>query len=79
MCASLKPSDDAAYVAQIVAEIHRLQFRINDGAVCEYASSLNGGRICTIEHSTKVGAGALMGALTTTPESASMTVLPGGS
>ncbi len=56
-----KPSDDAAYVAQIVAEIHRLQSRTNDDAVCEYASSLNGGRSCTMEHSTKVGADALMG------------------
>ncbi|KAG6004298.1 hypothetical protein E4U21_001195 [Claviceps maximensis] len=34
---------------------------INDVAVCELASRLNGGRSCSIEHSSKVGSGALMG------------------
>ncbi|KAI1824654.1 hypothetical protein F4861DRAFT_248507 [Xylaria intraflava] len=40
----------------------RLCSRINDAAVCEHASKLNGGRSCNIEHSFKVGQGALMGA-----------------
>lgn len=53
--------DDAAYVLQIVAELERLRSRINDAAVCKHASSLNGGRSCTIEHSSRVGPDALMG------------------
>ncbi|KAI0817059.1 hypothetical protein GGR55DRAFT_693382 [Xylaria sp. FL0064] len=53
--------DDAAYESQIVAEINRLRSRMNDAAVCEHASRLNGGRSCSIEHSSKVGPGALMG------------------
>lgn len=53
--------DDATYTLQIVAEIDRLRSRINDEAACQYASRLNGGRSCSIEHSSKVGPGALMG------------------
>lgn len=53
--------DDAAYVSQIVSEIDRLRSRINDTAVCEHASGLNGGRRCHVEHSSTVGPGALMG------------------
>ncbi|KAI0882404.1 uncharacterized protein GGS22DRAFT_169306 [Annulohypoxylon maeteangense] len=53
--------DDATYVSQIVTEINRLRSQINDAAVCELASRLNGGRSCSIEHSSKVGSGALMG------------------
>ncbi|KAK5628557.1 hypothetical protein RRF57_004272 [Xylaria bambusicola] len=34
---------------------------INDTAVCKHASGLNGGRSCHIEHSSKIGLGALMG------------------
>lgn len=46
---------------QTAAEIERLHALINDLAVCEYASSLNGGRSCIIEHSSTIGPGALMG------------------
>ncbi|KAG5761230.1 hypothetical protein H9Q72_010658 [Fusarium xylarioides] len=53
--------DDATYVSQITAEIDRLRSQINDVAVCQHASRLNGGRNCSIEHSSKVGPGALMG------------------
>ncbi|TGJ83703.1 hypothetical protein E0Z10_g5084 [Xylaria hypoxylon] len=53
--------DDAAYVSQIVNEIDRLRSQINDTAVCEHASRLNGGRSCNVEHSSNVGPGALMG------------------
>ncbi|KAI5865863.1 hypothetical protein GGS23DRAFT_554370 [Durotheca rogersii] len=53
--------DDATYVSRIVAEIDRLRSQINDAAVCDLASRLNGGRSCSIEHSSKVGPGALMG------------------
>lgn len=58
---SLQILEDTAYVSQIVAEIERLRSRINDAAVCELVSSLNCGRTCSVEHSSKVGAGALMG------------------
>ncbi|KAI9835894.1 MAG: hypothetical protein M1819_001792 [Sarea resinae] len=53
--------DDATYRLQLTAEIERLRSRINDKAVCEYASSLNGGRRCNIEHSSTIGPGAPMG------------------
>ncbi|KAI6383212.1 hypothetical protein MCOR25_000133 [Pyricularia grisea] len=53
--------DDATYVAHIVAEIDRLRSRINDEAVCALATSLNGGKSCSIEHSSRVGPDALMG------------------
>jgi hypothetical protein len=46
---------------QTAAEIERLRSRINDAAVCKLASSLNGGRSCSIEYSSKIGPGALMG------------------
>ncbi|KAK0636909.1 hypothetical protein B0T17DRAFT_587923 [Bombardia bombarda] len=40
----------------------RLRAQINDEAVCELASSLNDGRACTIEYSSKIaGSGSLMG------------------
>ncbi|EHK41764.1 hypothetical protein TRIATDRAFT_32148, partial [Trichoderma atroviride IMI 206040] len=53
--------DDATYEAQLVSEMDRLRSRINDAAVCQLASRLNGGRNCRIEHSSVVGPGALMG------------------
>ncbi|POR35265.1 Uncharacterized protein TPAR_04531 [Tolypocladium paradoxum] len=53
--------DDAAYESQVVAEIDRLRSQINDAAVVEFASRLNAGRSCSVEHSSKVGPGALMG------------------
>jgi hypothetical protein len=53
--------DDATYILQTAAEIERLRSRINDAAVCKHASSLNGGRSCTIEYSSTIGPGALMG------------------
>lgn len=53
--------DDVAYESQIAAEIDRLRSRINDAAVCQLASRLNGGQSCRIEHSSKVGPNALMG------------------
>ncbi|KAI1501355.1 hypothetical protein F5X99DRAFT_428477 [Biscogniauxia marginata] len=56
-----KVLDDATYILQTAAEIERLRSRINDAAVCKHASSLNGGRSCTIEYSSTIGPGALMG------------------
>jgi hypothetical protein len=56
-----KVLDDATYLLQTAAKIERLRSRINDAAVCKHASSLNGGRSCTIEHSSKIGPGTLMG------------------
>ncbi|PQE10347.1 aminoglycoside phosphotransferase protein [Rutstroemia sp. NJR-2017a WRK4] len=56
-----KVLDDATYVLQTAAEIERLRSRIDDAAVCKHASSLNDGRSCTIEHSSTIGPGALMG------------------
>ncbi|PKK51859.1 hypothetical protein CI102_5872 [Trichoderma harzianum] len=53
--------DDATYESQITAEINRLRSLINDVAVCQLASRLNGGTNCKIEHSSKVGPSALMG------------------
>jgi hypothetical protein len=53
--------DDATYISQTAAEIDRLRSQINDVAVCNQASSLNAGRSCSIEHSSTVGPGALMG------------------
>ena len=53
--------DDATYTLQTAAEIERLCSRINEAAVCKHASSLNGGRSCTIEYSSTIGPGALMG------------------
>lgn len=53
---------DAAYEAKIHAEIDRLASRINDQAVCQLASKLNGGRVCSIEYPDKTGPGTLMGA-----------------
>lgn len=41
---------DAAHKSRDDAEFDRLLSLINDAAVCKYASSLNGGRKCTIEH-----------------------------
>ncbi|KAL6896375.1 hypothetical protein GGI43DRAFT_428956 [Trichoderma evansii] len=48
--------DDATYESQIAAEIDRL-----GSTTRPYASRLNGSRICRVEHSSKVGPGALMG------------------
>lgn len=53
--------DDTTYISQIAAEVDRLRSQINDVAVCQHASKLNGGRSCSIEHSSKVGSSALMG------------------
>ncbi|KAL7955738.1 hypothetical protein V8C34DRAFT_326895 [Trichoderma compactum] len=47
--------------SQIVTEIDCLRSRINDTAVCQLASRLNGGQSCAIKHSSKVGPSALMG------------------
>lgn len=59
---SIKELDDAAYNALIAAEISRLREQINERAVCDLASSLSGGKTCTVEHPSKVvGAGALTG------------------
>jgi aminoglycoside phosphotransferase (APT) family kinase protein len=41
--------------AQIDSEIDRLRSQINEAAVCTYASSLNGGRACNIEHTDLMG------------------------
>ncbi|KND94324.1 hypothetical protein TOPH_00743 [Tolypocladium ophioglossoides CBS 100239] len=57
----LQVLDVAVYASQIDAEIGRLRSQINDAAVMELASRLNGGRSCSLEHSSKVGQGALMG------------------
>lgn len=57
-----KDLDDAAYTALVAAEIGRLRDQISEEAVCELASSLNGGKACTLEHpSDVVGAEALTG------------------
>ncbi|RFU29515.1 hypothetical protein B7463_g6833, partial [Scytalidium lignicola] len=58
-----KVLDDAAYTMQTAAEIERLRSRINDVAVCKHASSLNGGRSCTIEYSSTIGPRAVMGSV----------------
>jgi aminoglycoside phosphotransferase (APT) family kinase protein len=58
----IKDLDYAAYNALIAAEISRLREQINEQAVRELASSLSGGKSCTVEHPSKVvGAGALTG------------------
>lgn len=41
--------------------MRKLRAKINDGAVCEIASQLNGGLKCEIEHPPAWGRGALMG------------------
>lgn len=41
--------------------MEKLRAKINDGAVCERASELNGGLKCEIEHPPAWGRGALMG------------------
>ena len=46
---------EESWRAQIDSEIDRLRFRINEAAVCKYASSLNGGRTCSIEHADLMG------------------------
>jgi hypothetical protein len=56
-----KVVDDETYILQNLAEIERLRSRINAAAVCKHASSLNGGRSCTIEHISKFGPGVPMG------------------
>ncbi|KAI8632816.1 hypothetical protein F5Y19DRAFT_462610 [Xylariaceae sp. FL1651] len=54
--------DDAAYNELVAAEIGRLRAQINEKAVCELASSLNGGKSCVVEYPSKVvGLGALTG------------------
>ncbi|CAJ2507194.1 Uu.00g083800.m01.CDS01 [Anthostomella pinea] len=54
--------DDTAYSALIAAEIGRLRAQINEKAVCDLASSLNGNRSCTLEYPSQVvGSQALMG------------------
>ncbi|KAI0112201.1 hypothetical protein GGR51DRAFT_508437 [Nemania sp. FL0031] len=53
--------DDAAYGAQISAEIENLRSRINEEAVRKLASGLNDGKSCSIEHSPVTGPGILMG------------------
>ncbi|KAJ2974940.1 hypothetical protein NUW58_g8497 [Xylaria curta] len=54
--------DDAAYNALMGAEIDRLRAQINEKAVCELVSSLNGGKHCIIEYPGEaVGLGALTG------------------
>lgn len=46
----------------MLAENSRLCAQINEAAVCQLASSLNGGKACVLEHPSKVvGAGALEG------------------
>jgi aminoglycoside phosphotransferase (APT) family kinase protein len=47
--------DDETWQARIDAEISRLRARINDSAVREFASKLNGGRKCSIEHGDMMG------------------------
>ncbi|KAK4041470.1 hypothetical protein C8A01DRAFT_45427 [Parachaetomium inaequale] len=47
--------DEASWWAQIDSLVDRLRARIDDDAVCKYASSLNGGRKCSVEHSNMMG------------------------
>ncbi|KAF1989393.1 hypothetical protein K402DRAFT_411000 [Aulographum hederae CBS 113979] len=61
-CSSTGDLDNAAYNALVVAEFDRLHSQINEKAVCELASGLNGGKPCTVEYpSEAVGSNALTG------------------
>lgn len=54
--------DDESYDALMAAEVGRLRAQINEKAVCDLASSLNGGSPCVVEYPTKaVGPEALTG------------------
>ncbi|EWZ79050.1 hypothetical protein FOWG_16768 [Fusarium oxysporum f. sp. lycopersici MN25] len=58
----MKDLDDEAYNALMAKEITDLRAQINDRAVCELTSSLNSGKLCSIEHPSKfVGSVALTG------------------
>ncbi|KAI9842209.1 MAG: hypothetical protein M1837_007422 [Sclerophora amabilis] len=50
-----------AFLAERIAEVGRLRARIDEEALCSFASSLNDGHGCSIEHPPAWGPGALMG------------------
>ncbi|KAJ5654784.1 hypothetical protein N7490_001787 [Penicillium lividum] len=52
---------DDEFEAKIHVEVRRLRAKIDDRAVCQRASELNGGLKCEIEHPPAWGRGALMG------------------
>ncbi|KAJ5718543.1 hypothetical protein N7488_004189 [Penicillium malachiteum] len=56
-----KPLPDDAFEANVHTEVKNLRAKINDEAVCQRASELNGNVECEIEHPPPWGRGALMG------------------
>ncbi|EEH06891.1 conserved hypothetical protein [Histoplasma capsulatum G186AR] len=52
---------DDLFEANIHAEVENIRAKINDKAVCDRASKLNGGVKCMIEHPPAWGRGSLMG------------------
>ncbi|KAJ5080941.1 hypothetical protein N7456_013651 [Penicillium angulare] len=56
-----QPLSDDAFEAKIQAEVDSLRAKIDEKALCERASELNGGVGCKIEHPPAWGKGALMG------------------
>ncbi|KAK3687158.1 hypothetical protein B0T22DRAFT_456573 [Podospora appendiculata] len=58
----LQDLDDVTYNALVNAKIMDLSRQIDDTAVCAFASSLNGGKSCILQHSKAFGSGhAIMG------------------
>ncbi|KAF9882817.1 hypothetical protein FE257_005124 [Aspergillus nanangensis] len=55
------PLSDDQFEAKVHIEVKTPRAKINDSAVCERASDLNGGLKCEIEHPPAWGRGALMG------------------
>ncbi|KAJ5105455.1 hypothetical protein NUU61_002802 [Penicillium alfredii] len=56
-----KPLPEEQFEVNIHAEVKDLRSKINEKALCERASELNGGHKCTIEHPPAWGRGCLMG------------------
>lgn len=56
-----KPLPDDVFEANVHAEVRNLRTKMNDEAVCQRASELNGGLKCKTEYPPALGAGTLMG------------------
>ncbi|RJE19310.1 hypothetical protein PHISCL_08351 [Aspergillus sclerotialis] len=56
-----KPLPDAEFEARIHAKVKSIRDRINEKAICEHASELNGGQKCEIQNPPAWGHGSLMG------------------
>lgn len=56
-----QPPPDDEFEANIHAEVKQIRDRIDERAVCERASELNGGQRCEIEHPPAWGRDSLMG------------------